>query len=221
MTPTTPPPPTDPAPQTPTTGHGGPTDPTAGSVPAASPAAGQPLAEPMQDFTDCHAGIARKLELLHELPALLEPAARARQIAAQSLEFFHDVVLAHHLDEERELFPLVLQHAADGDEKVLVEAIVRRLTAEHREVERLWKTLQPGLKKVARGQDSDVNTLEIERLVVEYRSHAAYEEQEFLPLAQAILGRGAGHLAELGQAMHRRHRSLWSLMLPGRDSAAR
>ena len=206
-------PPHPPTPQPPNPAS--PADPTPAAPEAAAPA----LEGPMQDFTDCHAGIASKLGLLHELPALLEPAARARQIAEQSLAFFHDVVLAHHLDEERELFPLVLQHAADGDEKVLVEAIVRRLTAEHREVERLWKTLQPGLKKVARGQDSDVNTLEIERLVVEYRSHAAYEEQEFLPLAQAILGRGAGHLAELGQAMHRRHRSLWSRMLPGATSS--
>lgn len=32
---------------------------------------------PIQDFSHCHAGIVKKLDMLGELPALLEPAARA------------------------------------------------------------------------------------------------------------------------------------------------
>ena len=36
---------------------------------------------PIQDFSHCHAGIVKKLDMLGELPALLEPAARAREIA--------------------------------------------------------------------------------------------------------------------------------------------
>ena len=38
--------------------------------------------EPIQDFSHCHEGILRKLDLLGELPALLAPDARARETAA-------------------------------------------------------------------------------------------------------------------------------------------
>ncbi|MBV5347644.1 hemerythrin domain-containing protein, partial [bacterium] len=60
--------------------------------------------EPIQDFSQCHAGILKKLDMLGELPALLEPAARARDIAEKALEFFREAIFEHHLDEERELF---------------------------------------------------------------------------------------------------------------------
>lgn len=36
------------------------------------------LGTPIRDFSQCHAGILKKLDMLGELPALLEPADRAR-----------------------------------------------------------------------------------------------------------------------------------------------
>lgn len=164
-----------------------------------------PAEEPIQDFSNCHVGILGKLDLLGELPALLAPAARAREIATQALGFFREAVFEHHLDEERELFPAVLDSAAAGEERERVQAIVRRLTDEHRELEGLWKRLEPGLKKVAKGQAVDIDVAEIERLVTQYRGHAQFEEAAFLPLAQQILGRHAHHLAALGLSLHMRH----------------
>lgn len=41
------------------------------------------------------------------LPALLAPAAQARQIASDSLRFFREAIFEHRLDEERDLFPTV------------------------------------------------------------------------------------------------------------------
>ena len=38
-----------------------------------------------------------------------------------------------------------------------------------------------------------------------YRNHARYEEEVFLPLSQAILGRNSNHLAALGMSLHLRH----------------
>ena len=71
---------------------------------------------PLTDFTQCHIGIVRHLHALDELPALLEPAARARRIAEDSLGFFREAIFEHHLDEERELFPAVLASAEPGPE---------------------------------------------------------------------------------------------------------
>ncbi|NIC42186.1 hemerythrin domain-containing protein [Aquabacterium sp. A08] len=161
--------------------------------------------EPIQDFTQCHAGIVRKLDTLAELPALLAPAARAREIAEQAVDFFREAIFEHHLDEERELFPAVLASAEKGAEWTRVQAMVQRLTDEHRALEQVWKRLEPGLKKLAKGQPADVDVAAIDQLVGQYQAHARYEEAEFLPLSQTILGRNANHMAALGMSLHMRH----------------
>ena len=116
--------------------------------------------------------------------ALLEPAARARQIAEQSLEFFREAIFEHHLEEERELFPAVIASAHPGEELERVKAMTKRLTEEHRMVEALWKRLEKGLKQVAKGQSTDLDISEVQRLVTEYTAHAHYEETDFLPICQ-------------------------------------
>lgn len=167
--------------------------------------ASEHINEPIQDFSHCHEGILKKLDLLGELPALLEPAARAREVAGSALEFFKDAIFEHHGDEERELFPAVLASAAKGDEHDLVQLMVRRLTQEHRELETLWKRLESGLKKAAKGQATDLNVAALGQLVAQYRAHAAFEETELLPLSQTILGRNSNHMAALGLSLHMRH----------------
>ena len=160
---------------------------------------------PISNFTNCHSGIVKRLKALDELPALLAPAARARQIAEQSLEFFREAIFEHHLEEERELFPAVLASAQPGDELERVKAMTKRLTEEHRMVEALWKRLEKGLKQVAKGQSTELDVDEVQRLVTEYQGHAQYEEVEFLPLAEQILGRNSNHMAALGLSLHMRH----------------
>jgi hypothetical protein len=167
-----------------------------------------PSAEPIQDFSNCHAGILGKLDLLGELPALLEPAARARIIATTAVGFFRAAIFEHHQDEERELFPAVLASAADGEERAQVQRIVRQLTDEHRALEALWKRLETPLKKVARGQAADLDVPALAQLVAQYRAHARFEEEAFLPLSQAILGRNSRHLAALGLSLHMRHTAI-------------
>lgn len=162
---------------------------------------------PIADFSHCHAGIFRKLDLLGELPALLEPAQRARDVAEKSLEFFREAIFEHHLDEERELFPAVLANCQDEVERGRVTAMNKRLSDEHRELERIWKGLESGLKKVVKGQFADVDAVAIARLVSQYRAHAQFEEQEYLPLAQQILGRNDQQMAALGLSLHMRHQN--------------
>jgi len=161
--------------------------------------------EPIEDFSHCHEGICKRLEMLGQLPALLEPANRAREIAEQSLEFFSEAIFEHHLDEERELFPAVLQSAEAGEEYDKVLAISQQLIAEHRELEETWRHLESGLKQVAKGRPSSIDPLEVKKLVDRYCAHAQFEETEFLPLSQAILGRNSRHMAALGLAIHMRH----------------
>lgn len=129
----------------------------------------------------------------------------ARDVAAQAVGFFREAVFEHHLDEERELFPAVLDSAAKGEERERVQVMVKRLTEEHRELESLWKRLEPGLKKAAKGQPVDIDPTEIQRLVAQYRGHAQFEEAASMPLADQVLGRNSHHLAAPGLSLHMRH----------------
>ncbi len=162
---------------------------------------------PIGSFSGCHSGIIEHMDTFARLPALMKPAEEARSIAASMQQFFRDIVLTHHQEEERELFTAVMASAAHGEELELVRAIVTRLTSEHRELERCWASLEPQMKKVARGELVKVDTQAIEQLTAGYKAHADYEEREFLPLAERILGRNADHMAALGMSLHMRRSS--------------
>lgn len=161
--------------------------------------------DPITDFSQCHVGITSRLTALAGLPALLAPAAQARQLAAESLTFFEEVIEEHHGAEERELFPAVLSSAVRGDERDRVQALVDQLVAEHRQIEAAWAKLVPGLKAAAKGRDSDLDAAAVQQLVDRYLVHAGFEEREFLPLSQTILGRNSNHLAALAVSLHMRH----------------
>lgn len=160
---------------------------------------------PIANFSQCHVGIIGHLDALDELPALMEPARRAREVAAQTLAFFDAVILEHHAEEERELFPAVLQSSARGQERSHVQAMIERLTIEHRQIEAWWARIKPQLKQIAKGHDTDLDKVAVQQMVSDYHAHAAYEEIEFLPLSQDILGRNQNHMAALGMSLHMRH----------------
>ena len=165
----------------------------------------EPEDAPLLNFSNCHVGILSHLKSFAELPALLEPATRARKIAEETLKFFRDAVYEHHAEEERELFPAVLASAVKGEERDRIKVMVDQLTAEHRVVEAAWARLEPELKKVAKGQVSELNMAGVEHLVRSYQTHATFEETQFLPLAHTILGRNSNHMAALGLSLHMRH----------------
>ena len=161
--------------------------------------------EPLNNFSNCHVGIVAQLDRLGHLPALLAPAELARKTAASALGFFPKAVYAHHAEEEQELFPAVRASAQVGEERVHVESLIDRLTFQHRELERMWQEIEPELHKVAKGQSTSLNVVLLNELVSAYMAHAHFEEQEFLPLSQTILGRNSHHMAALGLSLHMRH----------------
>ncbi|MEO7854221.1 MAG: hemerythrin domain-containing protein [Rubrivivax sp.] len=164
-----------------------------------------PATTPVDDFSTCHIGILTQLDELGSLPALLEPAARARSVATRTLKFFRSAVHEHHAEEEAELFPAVLASAAKGEERDRVQSMVLHLAAEHRAIEAAWANIEPALKAIGKGQDVELDGAAVARLVAAYRAHAQDEEARFLPLAKSILGRDANHMAALGMSLHLRH----------------
>lgn len=156
-------------------------------------------------FTDCHAGIVGHLDALCELDALLASAARAQHIAQQAVQFFDEMILEHHEDEERELFPTVRKHATAGEERKLVDSLCDRLTADHRVLEKQWRAIKPQLARIAAGKDTRLDAQATAALIAGYKAHAHFEETRLLPLAAEILGRNDAELARLGYSLHIRH----------------
>lgn len=173
---------------------------------SSDPAPG-PAKAPLRQFRGAHAGIRHGLEGLRELPELAAALERARQRAGDTLALFDNVVLAHHAEEEEELFTAVQRSCADEAEAQQVRELVAVLSAQHRQVESLWSRLRPAVARVAAGKDTGAAMFgaEVDRLVAVYEEHAQYEEDFFLPLADAILRRNANHMAALDIALHLRH----------------
>lgn len=161
---------------------------------------------PLQDFSNCHAGIIDNFERLRRLPALLdgdEPNEEAKQIAAACHKFFRDVVLEHHAEEEEELFKAVKLAAHAGEETEKSSPMIQRLTDEHRELESLWKRIEGDMKRLGKGKSAQLDTAVVETLADKYLAHARYEEAEFLPLSAQILSKN--DQSALGLALHMRH----------------
>jgi iron-sulfur cluster repair protein YtfE (RIC family) len=107
----------------------------------------------------------------------------------------------HHVDEEEDLFPALIESMA-GSDPVCIRDLADALTAEHRELERLWAPVRAWLGAVAMGKSSSPAPAEIEPFVALYERHAAREEAELFPMAQRLLESEA--LAAIGQSMRRR-----------------
>jgi hemerythrin-like domain-containing protein len=160
----------------------------------------------LYDFTDCHAVISDKLSVISNLaqPRQVDAAASPKQ-AAEVLEFFENVVRRHHQDEEGLLFVTVVANAIAGAERDAIYADVKRLTAEHREIEALIDEVTPGLVTLRDDhRDALLDQAKLQALTARYKAHAAYEEASFLPQAQAILDRAGPELSRMGLQLHLR-----------------
>ena len=160
---------------------------------------------PLQDFSRSHVGFVTVLEASLGLPEMIVTAARSRSCAADMLKMFHDRLLAHHDDEERDLFPAVLRVAQPGDEAERAQAMVAQLVREHREIAQLWKQLEPAVQAIANGYLPRLDSALLQDLVRRFNEHVRIEEEEFLPFAQRVLARQAEDMAMLGSALHQRH----------------
>lgn len=168
------------------------------------------LHSPVRDFQGSHGYIVEGLHGLGKLPELAAALEHARHVAHATLTLFDKVVREHHADEEQELFVHVQKSCGTAAEEEHVRTLVRQLVAEHREIEKLWHRLRPAVAATAQGKPHEMPDFgaEVAKLVELYLGHARLEEEEFLPLADGILGRNANHLAALDIALHLRHAPL-------------
>jgi hemerythrin-like domain-containing protein len=162
---------------------------------------------PLTGFTKTHMRFVAALHAALELPRLVESAARARAMAVDLVNMFEHGVMAHHMDEEIDLFPVVQRCAFPGEERHKVESMVAQLVREHRELNALWLRLEPSVREVGAGATPPIDNDLLEDLVGHFFAHAHFEEEYFLPVAEEILRRDSKQLAALGVALHARHKN--------------
>jgi hemerythrin HHE cation binding domain-containing protein len=159
---------------------------------------------PFDVFAHCHTGLLAHMQDLERLPALIEGARLARRIAAETLQLFRSEVGEHHADEECALFPAVLAHAREGEERDRARMVIEHLVAEHRQVELAYARLEADLESIANGKDIALDVSAVAALAEYYQAHAVYEEAVFLPLAHQILDRDHQALVALRESLNSR-----------------
>jgi hemerythrin-like domain-containing protein len=158
---------------------------------------------PLEMLAACHGRIrgqcATLLRLRSHVAALGADAA-ARTAARSVIRYFDTSARHHHEDEERELFPALLEAMA-GSDPVCIRGLTDALADDHRRLDELWGALRAWLMAVQSGKALPPDDA-IDAFVGLYERHAAREEQELFPMAERLLG--AAELERIGQAMRMR-----------------
>jgi hemerythrin-like domain-containing protein len=141
----------------------------------------------------CHDRIRRSLDLLGRIcdrVAECRIDAAVHEAAGDVLRYFDRAAPHHHEDEERHIFPCVLEGTADP----ALRAAVLRLQEDHIAMEKQWAALRTPLAALAAGHAQAFGAPHIaaaRRFIALYADHAQTEEALVFPPAAAALDEAA------------------------------
>lgn len=167
-----------------------------------APAAG--FEAPLEMLAACHGRIEHQCATLRRLATYVQAHgsdAQAREAATNVMRYFDTAAVQHHQDEERDLFPALLEAMA-GSDAVCIHDMSARVGAEHRDLEARWSGLRAMLERIAAGAAATLGESEVEAFCNAYAAHIEFEEAELLPMAARLLG--DDQIAQIGQAMRER-----------------
>lgn len=158
----------------------------------------------------CHRQTVAMLTRLSDLVSGLDQAGsdrEARKAVEEIIQFFSQTARQHHEDEERHVFPRLL----DSDDPETVQAVLR-LQQDHHWMDVDWRELSPLLAAIAAGQGGyDVGALRegVEIFTALTHDHIALEESCIYPQARerfdsAELQQAAREMAERRRARSER-----------------
>lgn len=167
-----------------------------------TPAAG--FDAPLELLGACHGRVKAQCATLRRLVAHLARVgidADAREVALKIQRYFDVAAVAHHADEEQDLFPALFESVA-GSDATCIRDLTQSLAADHRELEVRWGRLREALDRVAAGEPAALDADEVEAFVALNERHVAREDAELLPMAARLLG--DAELAAMGPSMRAR-----------------
>ncbi len=158
---------------------------------------------PLEMLAACHGRVQAQCALLRRLVPHVQAHgidAQARDAARGVMRYFDEAAPQHHADEERDLFPALLESMA-GSDPVCLRELTAALSAEHRALEALWRALRDALQRMLDASQAPDAAL-VEDFVARYLAHLQREDDELLPMAARLLDDDA--LARVGRAMRLR-----------------
>jgi hemerythrin-like domain-containing protein len=159
---------------------------------------------PLEMLSACHARIEQQCSTLRRLQSHLPGHGadeQARAAAAGVMRYFDLAARQHHEDEEKDLFPALLESMA-GSDPVCLREMTEGLTAEHRELEGAWQRIRVVLERIEAGEALELPPEHVDAFVDLYARHIEREEQELLPMAARLLS--DDELGLVGRAMRER-----------------
>ncbi len=161
--------------------------------------------EPFDVLDACHQQIVTALQQLGALVQHLKLKGvdgKAREMARDIFLFFLNTAHQHHLDEEKYVFPALIN---SGDDTLVRQTL--RLQQDHGWIEEDWLELAPQLESIAAGYNwYNLDLLEQAVPVFQalYQDHMALEESLIYPEARARIA--AWDLLGMGREMAQRRR---------------
>jgi len=152
--------------------------------------------EPLALLRACHSRILDHCELLETVAARLREDAvddAAREAARKVVSYFTTSARLHHQDEEADLFPLLIRQS------LKLAELIHGLKQAHAELDALWTSLEPELKRFPNVTDPDAFMEQASRFCEQNREHIRLENMDFLPLADSSLS--SRQLKDIGVAM--------------------
>jgi hemerythrin-like domain-containing protein len=141
--------------------------------------------DPLEMLLGCHRRIERQLETLKRLRghiAVHGVDAEASSAAQAILKYFHGAAPNHHLDEEKDVFPLLERRITDPGESARFRAFREQLEMDHRELGSAWSRLRKPLEAIGEGLMRTLPEDDVHAFVSGYAHHIVTEEsalQEF------------------------------------------
>ena len=165
--------------------------------------------DPLETLLGCHRRIQKQLALLRSLAADVDQrgaSAEASAAALSLLEYFSRAAAHHHMDEERDLFPLLEARITDPGEQARFRAFRETLREDHRKLEGAWSRLRRPLEALADGHRRKLDGADVDSFVGAYAQHILAEEQSLAEFFNRWLD--DGDRETLGRAMAARRGAL-------------
>jgi hemerythrin-like domain-containing protein len=140
--------------------------------------------------------------LARRLPTTAVDGA-ARKAARAVLSYFDQSIALHHPDEERDLFPALMEAMA-GSDPVCLREMIAGLTQEHRALASTWRRVRPAFAALVAGTPAAVEAEDADALIVQCERIFRREDDELLPMAGRLLSDEARE--RVGAAMRARRR---------------
>lgn len=134
--------------------------------------------------------------------------ASAQSTARDILDYFDTSARISRADEERDLFPALIESMA-GSDAVCLRGMTQSLSDMLGALEQRWRSrLRPCVLRVAQGEPGELPRAELEAFSSEYAHYIERCDTELLPMAERLLSNA--ELESLEQAMRARRAGIIS-----------